>query len=198
VGTSGARKGTRWLIEAFARARLNGWIAQDVQLVIVGCPSPSEVAQSRDLLVRVWKSDLRGSVKLFPVVSREAVAQFYRDASVYVQSSIVECLPLTLLEAMSHGLPIVSTVADGCKEAVVDGESGLLVPARSIEPLARAIAQLLDDPARARSLGARARERFAAHFSLEATLEPLVSAILHSKPRCCNPGGNDGASLPSR
>lgn len=178
VGTGETRKGTRWLLEAFAHARVHGWIPQDVELIIVGCRQPSIYMQARDFLVRAWKSDLRGAVRLVPSVSPEVLEGFYRDADLYVQTSIMECLPLTLLTAMAHGLPIVSTDVDGCKEAIQHGETGLLIPPRSIEPLAQAMADLLSDPTTACSLGDKAREKFVTTFSLEATLGPLAATIM--------------------
>jgi glycosyltransferase involved in cell wall biosynthesis len=183
VGTSGTRKGTRFLLEAFAHARSHGWVADDVELIIVGCPPPSVTAQARDFVIRSWKSDLRGSVRLVPSVSAEVLEQFYRNADLYVQSSTMECLPLTLLMAMAHGLPIITTDVDGCREAIQHGENGVLIPARRIEPLAEAIANLLNDKAKAEAFGRRAAQKFLDKFSAEATIGPIATVLMNRDSR---------------
>jgi glycosyltransferase involved in cell wall biosynthesis len=179
VGTGGTRKGTRWLLEAFAHARSRGWIASDVELIIVGCSPPSAHTQVRDFLIRSWKSDLRGSVRLVSSVSAEALSHYYQNADLYVQSSTVECLPLTLLTAMAHGLPIITTDAGGCKEAIQHRENGVLIPSRRIEPLAEAIADLLKDNTKAESFGRNAARKFSEEFSLEATIGPLAAILMN-------------------
>jgi glycosyltransferase involved in cell wall biosynthesis len=177
VQATGPRKGTRSLIEAFACGRRNGLIPLDVELRIVGAHPPSRNALSRDLLVRVNQPDLRGSVSLVPSLPPAALEAHYAQASVYVQSSTMECLPLALLTAMAHGLPIVSTDADGCREAIIDGETGRLVPSRQITLLAEAMGQMLADPSYGSKLGMAARAMFDAKFSLEATAAPLIGRI---------------------
>jgi len=177
VGAGTPRKGTPTLIEAFAYGRSVGLIDDDVELVIVGCPPPSWHGLTRDLLVRIHRPDLRGKVRLVGVIEASELERYYAEASVYVQSSTMECLPLALLDAMAHGLPIVSTDVDGCAEAIVHGVCGLTVPPRDIHHLAEAIGQLLADPAVARKWGDAARSRFVSMFSLEATADALLRSL---------------------
>jgi glycosyltransferase involved in cell wall biosynthesis len=177
VGAGTPRKGTPTLIEAFAYGRSVGLIDDDVELVIVGCPPPSWHSLTRDLLVRIHRPDLRGKVRLVGVVKPSELEHYYSEASVYVQSSTMECLPLALLDAMAHGLPIVSTDVDGCAEAIVHGACGLTVPPRDIHHLAEAIGRLLADPAAARTWGDAARSRFVSKFSLEATANALLRSL---------------------
>ncbi len=177
VGAGTPRKGTPTLIEAFAYGRAVGLIEDDVELVIVGCPLPTLHDLTRDLLVRIHRPDLRGKVRLVGVVEASELEQYYAEASVYVQSSTMECLPLALLDAMAHGLPIVSTDVDGCTEAIVDGACGLTVPPRDIHHLADAIGRLLADPAAARRWGDAARSRFVSKFSLEETADVLLRSL---------------------
>lgn len=181
VQSTGTRKGTRLLVEAFAEGRKNGLIAPEVELRIVGCQRPSVSPIVRDLLMRVNEPDLRGAVRLVGVLPPAALEAHYRQASIYVQSSIMECLPLALLTAMAHGLPIVSTDADGCREAIENEVTGLLVPQRATGPLAEALGQLVSNKEMAASLGAAARDRFAARFSLEATVPPLFEDVARRK-----------------
>jgi glycosyltransferase involved in cell wall biosynthesis len=69
-----------------------------------------------------------------------------------------EGLPKFLIEAAAAGLPLVTTDAPGCREALEDGASGLLVPARKPVALADALESLIRDPDRRRRFGARSRQ----------------------------------------
>jgi glycosyltransferase involved in cell wall biosynthesis len=178
VQATGPRKGTQSLIEAFAYGRRVGLIPTDVELRIIGCHPPSKNSLSRDLLVRINQPDLRNSVNLVPSLSPAALEEHYIKATIYVQSSTMECLPLALLTAMAHGLPIVTTDADGCREAILDGETGRLVPPRQIVLMAEALGSLLANPTEARCLGANARTRFVERFALEATVTPLLETVI--------------------
>jgi glycosyltransferase involved in cell wall biosynthesis len=107
-------------------------------------------------------------------------------SDLFVLSSTSEGISLTLLEAMAAGLPIVATDVGGNREVVVPGETGLLVPPGSPEPLADAMLTLLRDPARSRLMGAAGRRRVEEQFSLPrmaAEYEALYRHLLNRK-RC--------------
>ena len=100
--------------------------------------------------------------------SRSDIRDLLSAMDVFVLSSVTEGLAVTLLEAMSAGLPVVATRVGGNPEVVADGETGVLVQARAPEALAREVASLLADPGRAGALGEAAIARVRARFSLEA------------------------------
>ena len=88
-----------------------------------------------------------------------------------VHSSIVEGLPLALLEAASSGLACVATDAGGASEIVLDGRTGYVVPLGNPGALAEAMAQLANMPADARhKLGLAARGHVIAHFDQDKVL----------------------------
>jgi glycosyltransferase involved in cell wall biosynthesis len=99
---------------------------------------------------------------------RDDVPELLASADLFVLSSRSEGLPLSILEAMAAGLPVVASNVGGVPEAVVDGHTGLLVPPSDPQSLAAAIGRLLDDPARRRRLGEAGRLRVAEHFDLAA------------------------------
>jgi glycosyltransferase involved in cell wall biosynthesis len=78
-----------------------------------------------------------------------------------------ECLPYAILEAMGHGLPVVSTDVAGIPEEVADGETGRVVPPADDAALAEAIADVLRDRDRARAMGAAGRRRLQTEFTVE-------------------------------
>jgi L-malate glycosyltransferase len=90
-----------------------------------------------------------------------------------VLCSTREGLPNSILEAMAAGRPVVATDVGAVGDAVVDGETGLLVPPSSPERLAAALETLLVDPARAERMGAAGRRRAQAMYSPEAALGAL-------------------------
>lgn len=97
---------------------------------------------------------------------RRDVHQLLPAFDVFVLSSISEGLPLTVLEAMACGLPVISTDVGALKEAVENGQTGLLVPSRQPAALAQAIGTLLGHPERRRSMGEAALTRVRGCFDL--------------------------------
>jgi glycosyltransferase involved in cell wall biosynthesis len=90
---------------------------------------------------------------------------------VYVNSSVSEGVSLTLLEAMSAELPVVATGVGGTPEVVVDGQTGLLCPARSPETMVRSLKAVLRDGALRARYGRAGRQRVLEHFTLGRMVE---------------------------
>jgi glycosyltransferase involved in cell wall biosynthesis len=85
-----------------------------------------------------------------------------------------EGVPMSLLEAASTGLPIVTTDVAGCREVVKDGDNGFLIPLRDWVALANALVRLLSDSELRKRMGARGRERAVSEFDVSS----VVSATL--------------------
>jgi glycosyltransferase involved in cell wall biosynthesis len=96
---------------------------------------------------------------------------FLSDATIVVLPSYREGVPKVLIEAAMIGLPIVTTDVPGCREAVIDGETGLLVPVNDAIALAEGIKTLLDDKALRSRFAYAAREFAKKKFSLESVLD---------------------------
>jgi glycosyltransferase involved in cell wall biosynthesis len=97
---------------------------------------------------------------------RDDVPDLLAASDVFVLSSLSEGLPMSVLEAMAAGLPLVLTRVGGMPELVTEGENGRLVPARDPASLAAAIDGLVRDAELRRSFGTRSRERVEKTFSL--------------------------------
>ena len=80
------------------------------------------------------------------------------DCSVYVLPSYREGTPRTVLEAMAMGRAVITTDAPGCRETVVDGDNGFLVPVKSVDALEQAMLKFINDPSLAARMGKRARQ----------------------------------------
>ncbi|TML53939.1 MAG: glycosyltransferase family 4 protein [Actinobacteria bacterium] len=87
-------------------------------------------------------------------------------------------LPNVILEAMAHGLPVVSTRLAGIVEAVVDGESGLLADQDDAAALAENLGELLQDPNLRERIGQAGRDRVAERFERSANLPRVVDALI--------------------
>ena len=85
-------------------------------------------------------------------------------ADVFVLSSLAEGLPIALLEAMARGLACVASAVGGVPEAIVDGQSGILVRPGDATELAQRLREVVFDQSLRRRLGLAARERIRLHF----------------------------------
>ena len=108
-------------------------------------------------------------------VPREQMPDFYRRArGLVLPSTCFEMCPLTILEAMSHGLPVIASQTGGLGELVDDGRTGRLFPRGEAEPLAALLQQLWAEPATATAWGAAGRLRAEAEFSEKAFGDRLL------------------------
>jgi glycosyltransferase involved in cell wall biosynthesis len=115
---------------------------------------------------------------------RDDVPRLMAAADVVVLPSAYEGLPNVVLEAMRFRKPVVATAAPGTTEVVVDGETGLLVPVGNVMLLARAIRDLVRDPALAGRMGAAGRVRVEEHFRTDTMVTQfadLYESLARSK-----------------
>ena len=97
-------------------------------------------------------------IRFVGAVSPEEMPALYDAADIFVNSSILDNQPVSVLEAFAAGLPVVSTGPGDLPSMVRHGETGLLVPQGDPAAMARAVALLLGDPERALALARRARQ----------------------------------------
>ena len=135
VGTWLDRKGVYYLVEAFRivlRERPN------VELTVAGCLCPAETIKA------AFPEALRGKIKVRPCVKRDEMPALYRDHDIFLLPSLMEGMPLALMEAMATGMPVITTETSGMADVVEDGFNGLLVLPADAENLALAILRLHD------------------------------------------------------
>lgn len=124
-----------------ARFSLVGWLDEN----------PDAIAQSElDAWVQAGTLDFWGRLS--------DVRPAIEVCSVYVLPSYREGTPRTVLEAMAMGRAVITTDAPGCRETVIDGENGFLVPVQSVDALAEAMAYFITDPTLAARMGHRGRQ----------------------------------------
>jgi glycosyltransferase involved in cell wall biosynthesis len=146
------QKGFDVLVEA--AARLESVRRAHVDVLIAG-----DGGEEERLRALVQQRGLEANVQFLGAVGAERLGALYRGALAVVVPSRWEGLPLVCLEAMASGRPVVASAVDGIPDAVLDQETGLLVPPDDAPALAGALERLLGDASMAERLGAAGRER---------------------------------------
>jgi glycosyltransferase involved in cell wall biosynthesis len=154
---------------------LRAWVAvsaahPSARLVLAGSGAAAEARALAGELGVAERVELPGWT------SGDAKAALLRAASVFVLPSHFEALPMALLEAMAAGLPVVATRVGGIPDVIDDGRDGVLVPPGDPDALARALDDLLGDPARRRALGHEARRRARESLSADVVV-PQIEAL---------------------
>jgi glycosyltransferase involved in cell wall biosynthesis len=126
-------------------------------------------------------ADLRLDVRFAGAVGQDELGAYYDDAQLFCLPTLAEGLGVVLLEAMAHGLPVVSTRVMGVPEVVDEGETGLLVLPGRADLLADAIARLGAAPDLRDRMGLAGRRRVEEEFALErqgAALAGLLTGAI--------------------
>lgn len=159
VGSMIPQKG--WSILAEAAERLNRDVVQ-VRVILAGRGPDEPAAAAWAQRHQAWAQFLG-----FVADPRENVMP---QLDVLCLMSQWEGLPMSIVEAMSVGLPVVATDVGGVREAVIHQQTGLLVP-RRVDDLVEALSGLLRDRSRLVAMQARARQNFREHFTLAGVAE---------------------------
>ena len=115
---------------------------------------------------------------------RSDVSDILQELDVFVLASTSEGMPLSILEAMASGRPIVTTQCGGIPEVVDHGHTGLLVPPSDYGALAEAVGRLLADRSEALRLGAYAQMKFQKDFTLDGMIEQYERLYLSRLKHC--------------
>ena len=129
------------------------------------------------LRARAEKLRVAGRVDLVGQVDPADVPRFLDGIDVLVNPSRTEAFGVVLLEAAAAGVPVVATSVGGTSEAMISGETGLLVPPESPSDLARAIVGLASDPDRRHRMGAAGREFVAGRFEWAAAVDHMERVL---------------------
>jgi glycosyltransferase involved in cell wall biosynthesis len=157
----------------------------DVRFLIVGETSPPDPRYLEQLHALSRSLGVAKAVTFTGL--RSDVPSVLGAADVAVMPSLNEALSNVLLESMAAGAPVVATRVGGTPEALIDGETGLLVPPGDAGAIAGAVSRLLDDRELARRLGCAARRLIASQFSVQrmvsATEDVYATLLARKQPR---------------
>ncbi len=166
VGQIGQRKGMSYLFQGYESFR-----RPDAELHVVGTFVPGHEVYDR------YSHLYRHT----PNVPQQDLPALYQQADVFVFPSLIEGMPLVVLEAMACGIPVIAT-AHGPGDIVRDGVDGFIVPIRDPQAIATRLEQLYRDPELRMHMGRNAREQALRHTwdafarrAADAILEPYFS-----------------------
>lgn len=165
VGLLTPRKGVLDLIEASRALREEG---VEHRLCLLGGTPDEGPAAAEPVL-----DAARGQATLLGTRAPQDMPEEYAAADVFCLPSWWEAMPLSVLEAMAAGLPVVATDVGDVRTVVLDGETGFVVRTHSPDLLAQALRKVLTDPRAARSMGDRGLQRVKEQFSSESTVERI-------------------------
>ena len=132
-----------------------------LEFVAAGAPDPGNPAAVPMKTIDEW--EVQGLVQFPGHV--EDMPGFLAEADIFVLPSYREGLPRSLIEAGASGLPLIATDVPGCRDVILNGRDGILVPARNAIALADAISRLVADTGLASRLGIAAREKVLTTFN---------------------------------
>ncbi len=167
VGALIPRKGLSFLVEAAKQvAKTHG----DVRFVLVG-DGPLKTQLTVDLAA----NNLSGNFLFKSGLTEESLAKMYGCADVFVLPSIQEGQGIVLLEASAAGKPVVAFDIGGVNEAVVNGETGLLVNRGSSGELAEALLKLLGDVGLREKMGSAGRKFVVENFTWDICAQKMLA-----------------------
>lgn len=156
-------KGQRFLIEAVALLK-----EYPIRLVLVGEGSDADELHQ-------FVDSLGISARVSFLGRRSDINSILANSDVFVLSSLHEGLPNALMEAMSMGLPCVSTDVGGVRQLITDDDKGILVEPKSAVQIKNALCTLLDDSEKARQIGENAYTYMYQNFRQETVMEEMIN-----------------------
>lgn len=170
IGRLHPQKGQIVLIRAFAQIKEQ--LPEHV-LVLVG-----EGTERAVLEEEAERFGLAGRIFFLGGLSGEDYNNMLAAIDIYVQPSIFEGLPRTVLDAMYMGKPIIASDANGNREAIRNGENGYLVPPQDVDALAKAIVRLANDAVLCSYLAEQAMRDVRQHFDMQLQLKKIEKLVL--------------------
>jgi glycosyltransferase involved in cell wall biosynthesis len=171
VGRLVREKGLPELLDAFEEVQRS---VPEAVLLLVGPDDPDKT----DAMTPAAVAQSHPGLAVRFAGYRHDMPDVYALMDIFVLPSHREGLPQTLMEASAMGIPSVTTDVRGCREIVVDGETGLIVPPGDPSALAAALVRLLRDSALAQRLGASASARARAQYDERAVFSRLQDVYL--------------------
>ncbi len=170
VGAVGKLKGEQDLIKALAILRCGGG-KPNIKVSFLGYGAESLKADCEKLGVA-------GFIEYLGAVSMTERIGFYQKADIFVLPTYAEAMPMSVIEAMAAGLPVISTSVGGIPELIKDNVDGLLFPPGDVETLAEKISFLLDNKDARIGIGKKAQQKARGQMDFRRYADKLRSHLL--------------------
>ena len=173
IGRLNNRKGSGYLVQAAAQLLPH---LPNLHILIIGSQLSTDADPFQaELVEKIQQLGLESHVTLTGY--RQDTPELLGLLDIFTLPTFAhEGLPRSILEAMSMELPVVTTNIRGCREAVVDGITGFIVPSQDSEKLADALGKLLADPSMRKTFGQEGRQRVEAEYDERIVFERLQTA----------------------
>lgn len=173
LGFLSRRKGCMDIPEV---ARLVSQREPQARFLLAGTGSREDMQQIRELARR---HGVEGFLRFPGWVWEKEKQRLLENAALFFLPSYTEGLPMSVLEAMAHGLPVVSTTVGGIPQLVEQGKTGFLLEPGDTEGFARAILTLLQDPRKRREMGRAGLARVQEEYTLDRHIRRLRLVYAH-------------------
>lgn len=150
VGTWIDHKGIYYLAGAFEKVLR---VIPEARLTVAGCQEPEEKVR------QYFSPSSQAALEVWPFIARAEMSSLYAEHEIFVLPSLMEGMPLVLLEAMASGMPVVTTESSGMTDLVEDSHDGLFVIPGDAESLSAAIVKLCRDTELRVRLGSAAQDK---------------------------------------
>lgn len=187
VGNVAPNKGIETVFAAVLRLRVK---YPDIILRVLGKADDHLITKMQQT---AWEQGADCSVEFLGFVSdRAKLPDFYRRAHVFASPADHEVgIANVYVEAMACGCPVVTGTTGGAPEAVIDGETGILVPPRDVEATAAAFDRLLGDPSLRLRMSLAGRQRVEAYFTVDRYISRVLAAYERTIQRARERQGSD-------
>jgi glycosyltransferase involved in cell wall biosynthesis len=159
VGTWIDHKGIYYLAAAFEKVLR---VIPEARLTVAGCQEPEEKVR------QCFAPTSQAALEVWPFIKRAEMSSLYAEHEIFVLPSLMEGMPLVLLEAMASGMAVVTTESSGMTDLVEDSHDGLFVIPGDADSLSAAIVRLCRDPELRLRLGSAAQEKMKRYTWKEA------------------------------
>lgn len=168
VGRMLTDKGILDLIEAMRILRKEN---MQVELIMAGEPDPSNPASISREQLEQWEQD--GLCRYLG--HSKNIEKIYREIDVLLLPSYREGLGMTIIEAAATGIPSIASDVPGCRSAVIDGKTGILIPPRQPREIANAVRYLINNPELRKTMGENARKFAEEKFAKEIVINKFLN-----------------------
>lgn len=192
IGNIGREKGIHDVIHAASQLKAG----RDLPFKLILAGSFNDQREEHRVRKLVADYDLHDTVVFPGTVYGRKKEEAFLEADIFVLPSYSEGIPLSMLEAMSYGLPVVVSGVGGIPEVVRDGQEGRIIKAGDVDGLCRALCDLIESGEYRRRMGAAARRRIAAHHTVEIYMQQLQD--LYSSLLACGGYANGARHKESR
>lgn len=171
VGSIEKRKGLLYLIDAIKLITF-----KNIELNIVG-----EELNSKDyyqmILVKIKESGFKDKINLLGKITKEELNRLYNESYIFIFPSLWEGYGMVVAEAMTHGLPVISSKIPSVEEIIDDGVNGLLVEVKNSDQIADSINRIINDKSFYNTLSENARKKSFSFPSWEETSHNILQRI---------------------